>query len=134
MDKRIDRRKRDRTNPNAQVPVKIPQPHGGALNSGGTPGNRGGGRPKQTARMTCREMFEMGLPTLNDIVHGDASSSNADKISAMNLFGKFGLGEQKVVVPEHLADALVQGLADEDLTEEQVSRIVEKTLGFLADA
>src|ERR1700737_162464 len=25
---------------------RIPQPHGGALNSGGTPGNAGGGRPK----------------------------------------------------------------------------------------
>lgn len=24
--------------------AKIPQPHGGALNAGGTPGNRGGGR------------------------------------------------------------------------------------------
>lgn len=24
------------------MPVKVPQPHGGALNSGGTPGNRGG--------------------------------------------------------------------------------------------
>jgi hypothetical protein len=34
----------------ATVPTLIPQPHGGALNSGGTPGNRGGGRPSHAVK------------------------------------------------------------------------------------
>lgn len=36
--------KRKTTAETAGIP-KIPQPHGGALNAGGTPGNAGGGRP-----------------------------------------------------------------------------------------
>lgn len=37
-------------------PRKIPQPHGGALNSGGTPGNKGGGRPKDEWLQLLREL------------------------------------------------------------------------------
>ena len=32
----------------------IPQPHGGALASGGTPGNKGGGRPPSALREAFR--------------------------------------------------------------------------------
>ena len=52
-------------------PAKVPQPHGGALNAGGTPGNRGGvGRPPSEVRRMAREMFEARLPVLEQIVLG----------------------------------------------------------------
>lgn len=40
-------------------PAKIPQPHGGALNSGGTPGNKGGtGRPPNEHVEWCRSVVD----------------------------------------------------------------------------
>ena len=42
-------------------PPKIAQPHGGALYSGGVPGNRGGGRPRSVATLRAGE-------TLDDVV------------------------------------------------------------------
>ncbi len=42
-------------------PPKIAQPHGGALYSGGVPGNRGGGRPRSVATQRAGE-------TLGDVV------------------------------------------------------------------
>ena len=42
-------------------PPKIAQPHGGALYSGGVPGNRGGGRPRSVATQRAGE-------TLDDVV------------------------------------------------------------------
>ena len=42
-------------------PPKIPQLHGGALYSGGVPGNRGGGRPRSVATQRAGE-------TLDDVV------------------------------------------------------------------
>ena len=38
-------------------PEKVEQPHGGALNSGGTPGNKGGGRPPQEFRERMRQLI-----------------------------------------------------------------------------
>ncbi len=42
-------------------PAKVPQPHGGALYSGGVAGNRGGGRPRSVATQRAGE-------TLDDVV------------------------------------------------------------------
>ena len=42
-------------------PPKIAQPHGGALYSGGVPGNRGGGRPRSVTTHRAGE-------TLDDVV------------------------------------------------------------------
>ena len=39
------------------APTKIPQPHGGALNSGGTPGNKGG-RPLNEFKARMRELAD----------------------------------------------------------------------------
>jgi hypothetical protein len=38
------------------LPVLVKQPHGGALQRGGTPGNKGGGRPKNEFKAICREL------------------------------------------------------------------------------
>ena len=49
----------------------VVQEHGGALKSGGTPGNKGGtGRPPNELRGTLREILERGLPVLEGYVEG----------------------------------------------------------------
>lgn len=49
----------------------VPQEHGGALNSGGTPGHKGaGGRPPNELRGTLRDMLERGLPALEGYIEG----------------------------------------------------------------
>src|SRR5688500_5267785 len=59
---------------NTSVPTKVSQPHGGALNSGGTPGNRGGlGRPPSEVRRLAREAFAERLPTLARIAAGEVT-------------------------------------------------------------
>lgn len=42
----------------AAIPTLIPQPNGGALLSGGMPGNAGGGRPPKTFAAFMRELRE----------------------------------------------------------------------------
>lgn len=61
----------------------------------GNPGNKGGtGRPPSRIRELCREKFEDGVPKMAEILLSDSeSTSNADRIRAMDLFGKYGMGE-----------------------------------------
>ncbi len=42
----------------AQAPTKVPQPHGGALNSGGTRGNKGGGTSPKSIRLKFTELAD----------------------------------------------------------------------------
>jgi hypothetical protein len=59
------------TTENQAAPSKLAQPHGGALNSGGPPGNRGGvGRPPSEIRRQAREIFAARLPVLEQIAEG----------------------------------------------------------------
>ena len=59
------------TTESRSVPTKVLQPHGGALNSGGTPGNRGGiGRPPSEVRRLAREIFAARLSVLDQIAEG----------------------------------------------------------------
>ena len=50
--------------------TKIPQPHGGALNSGGTPGHRGGsGRPPHSIKRRFRDLADLhGVKVLEDVM------------------------------------------------------------------
>jgi hypothetical protein len=54
--------------------AKIAQPHGGALYSGGVPGNAGGlGRAPSAIRAKCRGSFEQRIPILEQIADGEPS-------------------------------------------------------------
>lgn len=87
----------------------IPQPHGGALKPGGTKGNKGGpGRPPSLIRAKCRGAFARRIKLLAEIAEGEAlevvrdatgrettmrkSASVADRLKALDLLGKYGLG------------------------------------------
>jgi hypothetical protein len=73
--------------------VKRAQPHGGALNSGGTPGNRGStGRPPSAIRAAARAGFDAMLPTLTKIARA-TKSKDADRIRAIDVLGKYGMDQ-----------------------------------------
>lgn len=104
---------------NLAMPVLVPQPHGGAIYSGGVPGHEGaGGRPKSTVREKCKAGFEAALPYITRIATGktgdaiDALIPNAgESIRAVDVLGKYGLGEAKVIVPDELYDIVAKVLA-----------------------
>lgn len=52
-------------------PALVPQPHGGALATGGMPGNRGGsGRPPSVIREACRVDFDERRAVLRAVADG----------------------------------------------------------------
>jgi hypothetical protein len=91
-------------------PAKIRQAHGGALNSGGTKGNKGG-RPPSAVRDACRADFDKLRPILKTIALGHASKqgrkaapaadgeiggelapvTTADRIRAIDVLAKYGM-------------------------------------------
>lgn len=67
-------------------PVKIPQPHGGALLSGGKPGNKGGGRTAEYVKQRAAEILED--PVVWDIQHAYAKAGKPDVLDrALKVFG-----------------------------------------------
>lgn len=75
------------------VVSKVPQPHGGALNSGGTPGNRGGtGRPRSELRADLRALLD---GPGREVLHRVLQSENVlVALRALDLVAKYGLGSR----------------------------------------
>jgi hypothetical protein len=73
--------------------AKRPQPNGrGALNAGGTPGNRGGtGRPPSIIRERLRGSFEQRVKILESIADDDEAPPS-DRMKAIDILAKYGLG------------------------------------------
>ena len=99
----VPKRGKKRRETSAKTPATKPQPellpqrHGGALRSGGKPGNRGGtGRPPSVIRERCRGSFEDRIVVLEEIAD-DAKTSAGDRIRALDLLGKYGLGTQQQI-------------------------------------
>ena len=74
--------------------AKVRQPHGGALNAGGTPGNKGG-RPPSAIRQACRDDFDQLRVKLVTIARS-RKAREYDRIRAIEVLGRFGLGEQRI--------------------------------------
>lgn len=78
----------------AQAPTKVPQPRGGFLNSGGTPGNPGGGRPPNRIRLKAREILEDdGMPRLQEIIKSKESSEGT-VVAACRTLSDLGVPKQ----------------------------------------
>lgn len=75
--------------------TKRPQPHGGALNSGGTPGNRGG-RPTSELRAAAREQLTKRMPLLSTFARS-RKEKTTDRIRAIEALAKIGLEESIAV-------------------------------------
>ena len=85
----------------------VAQEHGGALKSGGTPGNKGGtGRPPSAIREHCRGSFAERVAILEDIADGkplsmtkidgdeeitiQVSAAIRERTQAIDMLGKYG--------------------------------------------
>lgn len=77
--KKAARNKRKTTVKSTTAVAKIPQPHGGALNAGGTPGNPGGGRKPSIVKDLATAKLPRHVETLDGIGAG---------ISYITLIGK----------------------------------------------
>ena len=103
--------KTEKTTTETTTPVLVPRPDGrGALNSGGTPGNKGGGRPSNELRGSMREILEKGLPHLKDFVVGEhavtlecpecgetvdvKATRPADQLKAIDIAARYGLPKE----------------------------------------
>ncbi len=85
-------RKRKKTSAQTTVPKMVRQPHGGALRVGGTPGNRGGaGAPPSELRARLRGSAGDRIAIAEEIAD-DPEASNADRLRAVDLLFKYGLG------------------------------------------
>lgn len=128
----------EKSGPNSG-PELIEQKHGGALLSGGVPGNKGGGRyPDRIKQILQEGMFE-AAPSIVQLAKGGEHVSAGDQISAFDKLGKYGVGEAKTNTGDDLlnaaADALLlkddQGcyLVPEPIQEAIMRAITEKLKG-----
>lgn len=76
------------------TPALIPQPHGGALLSGGVLGHRGGpGRPPSALREVMRLSLEERLPILEKLAD-DPTVAPRDRLKAIEILARYGIGTQ----------------------------------------
>ena len=69
-----------------------PQSHGGALLSGGQPGNRGGsGAPPSAIRLRCRESF-LSRVAIAERIADDEAQDARNRLKALELLARLGLG------------------------------------------
>ena len=96
----------------AMAPTLIPQPHGGALNSGGTPGNRGGTGVTRKLREAFRGDLETARQRLVEIL-ADADAEPRDLIAIFDKLAKYSVGEKRdgVVVDAELLNDLFEPVA-----------------------
>ena len=69
----------------------MPQKRGGALKSGGTPGNKGGGRPKKEWTQFCRDLVED--PEVQERMLTTARSNERGQIGAVQLAAAYAVGK-----------------------------------------
>jgi predicted RNA-binding protein Jag len=131
-------------------PPLVPQENGrGALYAGGVKGNAGGGRPPSHVRAAHLSNADKGASFIARFLElatlklEEASTVQdleelrgylSEVIRSIDVSNKYGLGEQKVVMPEELVSSLSEALLSERgkvLDEEVLERIVKNTLGGL---
>lgn len=108
-------------------PVLVPQPHGGALLTGGQKGQTPGpGRPPSAIRRTLRKRFDEQIAILVEIAK-NSESADKDRIAAIDKLAKYGLGEEKGWSHDLVA-ALVRDLADtieRHISDKDVLKVIE---------
>jgi hypothetical protein len=87
------------------MPALIPQPNGrGALLSGGKPGNKGGGNIKTGFREGLRGLGPKAIQKVEKALDG---KSDVIALKAVEVIGKYGYGEPKILVEEDLMTAVM---------------------------
>lgn len=92
----------------------IPQPHGGALvpgaGRGPKPGAPNAGRPPAAVRALLRESFAARLP-LAEAIADDPKLFPADRLRALDMLARYGLGTTREVSVEDVKDRLTATIA-----------------------
>lgn len=92
----------------------IPQPHGGALvpgaGCGPAPGAPNAGRPPSAVRSLLRESFAARIP-LAEAIADDAGQSAADRLRALDLLARYGVGAARDITVEEVRDRLARTIA-----------------------
>ena len=112
----------------AELPALVQQAHGGAVYSGGVPGHRGGpGRPPSALRERLRGSFEDRVSVLEAIAD-DEEADPQDRIRAVDVLGKYGLGTLREISVERVRDRLRDTLQvlREELPPEQAAHIINR--------
>ena len=85
----------------------IPQPHGGALRRGY---DRSPGRPSSEIRRRMRGTFEDRYEVLTDMLEKESKASDGDKLRALDLLLKYGLGSATKLSVDAVRDRLAETL------------------------
>lgn len=108
----------------------MPGRNGGTLLRGSNFRNKGGGRTKSEVRAMCLEGFGEAVPEIIAIATGKRRVRVVDQISAFDKLGKYGLDKVTVLVPDQLAYALAEVLAeDERIPSEALESIIRNVFG-----
>lgn len=82
----------------------VSQKHGGALRTGGKPGNNGG-RPRSAVRAASQLAFEQRIPVLESIAD-NAKAKDGDRIRAVDALGKHAGISKEEAIPRELVRLL----------------------------
>ena len=116
----------------AQLPALVPQAHGGALYHGGVPGHVGaGGRPPSALRARLRGSFDERVKVLEEIAD-DQEAPRTDRIRAVDVLAKYGLGAASDVTVDQVRDRLAQTveLVRATLPKQQAEAVIERMRGI----
>jgi hypothetical protein len=87
----------------------IPQPHGGALRAGGTPGNRGGRPPSRIRKRLASIVDEKGVDYIRRVLDGKVKDAKvSDVIMAFDKAAKYGIGVEKELSQENVRERVRQ--------------------------
>lgn len=103
----------------------VPQKHGGALLTGGVPGNKGGtGRPPNELRGSMREILEKGLPHLEEFATGENDAKPAYQLKAIDIAARYGLTKEPYdrALIDELWDATEAILPDDPAITERLKK------------
>jgi hypothetical protein len=108
-------------------PVLVPQPHGGALLSGGKPGNKGGYSLSNDWTRRLKDLgIRKGIPRIESALDGESDNT---ALKAVELIGKFAFGEAKLILADEMLEAVatacVEFMPDREVREKFLARLEE---------
>lgn len=111
-------------------PELVPQPHGGAILTGGQPGQTPGpGRPPSRIKAALRKSFDERIPALQEIAD-DREGEVGDRLRALDMMAKYS--DLDLNVDIELVEKLGAVVAAEIQDEEAMQRIKEQWLEIVA--
>lgn len=105
---------------------KVPSKHG---KSRTVPKNGiGWGRPSNAIRSECLDMFGRLLVHLHEVVENRHNLSVQELTNALNVLGRYGLGEKAPVLDEEYVNAVCRGIAKAEIPHEYRQIIQDSVL------